>query len=244
MLGTLALTGAILQPVEDCLGKRVSSAAGEANIPIARELAGQGVLPALLGGFRGLAADGFWLRAALAWERNDLPATHLLLRLTVLTDPQPLYFWINGARIMAYDMPVWRVRQAGGEMPSSIVRRISEEQAQLALDFLKQACRYHYNHPALAVEMANIHLWRRGDMAQAADYYRRAAEMPGAPHYAARIHAELLRLLGRKREALVWLQALHSRLPVNEKAAECDIVQARIKELERELNGTERPDAR
>ena len=241
----LALAGALVRPVETRLWNRVRATVSIGDAAAVRELAGQGIVLAVLGGFRGIAADVLWLEANQAWQRHDIPATYSLIRLTALTDPRPLYFWLNGARMVAYDMPVWRIDQAGGDLPESAVQRIDAEQAALALEFLKLAARCRGDDPAVAIEVANIHLRRRRDVAQAAEWYRRAAEMPGAPYYAARIHGELLRSLGRKREALAWLQSLLPTLPADDPAAQREVVQERIAELTRELDAPEAaPDPR
>jgi len=191
----------------------------------------------VLGGFRTLAADLVWLRANVDWERRDAPATENLLRLATAIDPRALYFWINGARIMAYDMPAWRIAAAGGydRVPAWQRAGIASEQAQRALGFLDQATAQHRASAALWIERANIELNCLHDVAAAAESYRRAAEQPGAPYYAARLHAELLRRLGRKAEALAWLVRLHPRLPRGDEAAAADVVLARIRTLEREL---------
>ena len=83
--------------------------------------------------------------------------------------------------------------------------------------------------------MANIHLRRRGDLEAAARYYRLAAEQPGLPYYAARIHGELLRELRRPAEALAWLRQTLAQLPENDELAARDLMLDRIKALELEL---------
>ena len=81
----------------------------------------------------------------------------------------------------------------------------------------------------------NIELNRLDDLAGAAESYRRAWEQPNAPYYAARLHGELLRRLGRKPAALEWLRGLHPQLPPGDESAGADLVLARIRRLEREL---------
>ena len=196
-------------------------------------LAGQGGLPAVLGGLRSAVAGGFWLRANLAWERRDAGAMTALLELTVAADERPAYFWLNGARMLAYDVPEWLPVAA----PAVVRQQVSEVQAQRALDFLAKGLRWHGADADLYVEQANIHLRRRGDLESAARCYRLAAEQPGAPHYAARLHAELLLALGRPREALAWLRQILPALPADDPAARRDVVQARIRELEGQLAG-------
>jgi tetratricopeptide (TPR) repeat protein len=194
-------------------------------------LAGQGGLPAVLGGLRPAVAGGFWLRANLAWERRDAAATAALLELTVAADERPSYFWLNGARMLAYDVPEWLPATA----PTAVRQQVSEVQAQRALDFLAKGLRWHGVDADLYVEQANIHLRRRGDLESAARCYRLAAGQPGAPYYAARLHADLLIQLGRPQEALAWLRQILPTLPADDPAARRDVVQARIRALEREV---------
>jgi tetratricopeptide (TPR) repeat protein len=183
------------------------------------------------------------------WEDSDLPATQTFIKLVTAIDPRPLYFWQNGSRMIAYDMPNWRIIAAGGynEVPPAEQRRIDEEQSAVALKYLNEAFGYHPNSPLLYVEIANVYLNRLKDIASAAEAYRQAALLPGAPYYAARIHAELLRKLGRKTEAYAWLKQLYPTLPkkadpakgITEfqvQSAMASVVLERIRELEGELN--------
>ncbi|HVS52914.1 MAG TPA: hypothetical protein VHD62_11225 [Opitutaceae bacterium] len=199
--------------------------------------AGQGATLAMLGGFRGLAADAAWLELQAAWETRDLAATDTLVRLVPAIDPRPVYFWLNGARIVANDLPAWRIEAEGGyaAVPAARHEEIEREQARLALAQLDRALAFHPHNAELRIERANIELVRLGDTAAAAEDYRRAAEQPGAPYYAARLHAEMLRRLGRRAEALAWLVQIHPALPRDEPAAEAELVLARIRALEREL---------
>lgn len=200
-------------------------------------VAGQGVTLALLGGFRALVADATWLRMHDLWERRDLPAVQTLLQAVATLDPRPVYFWLNGARILAHDFAHWRIADLGGYEGTTAVeqRRIDAEQGRLALRHLERAMHFHPASPELWVERAGIELMRLRDAGAAAESYRRAFELPGGPYYAARLHAELLRREGRKAEALAWLVRLHPRLPPGDEAAAADVVLGRIRDLEREL---------
>lgn len=200
--------------------------------------AGQGVTLALLGGFRALIADGTWIRMYVQWEKRDLPGTQSLIELVAALDPRPVYFWINGARILAYDLTAWRVEAAGGyeTIGAAAEESIGREQGNIALRHLDAAMAFHPANPDLWVERANIQLNRLHDLTAAAESYRRAWEQPHAPYYAARLYAELLRRLGRKREALDWLRQLHPTLPPGDEGAARDRVLDRIRDLERELH--------
>jgi tetratricopeptide (TPR) repeat protein len=237
VIGGLALTGFGLRGVDGALSAALCI--GEPSSRIGPPLAGTGpgVMAGLLGGNRAAAADVAWLRAQVLAERCDLAATDAMLRLVTVLDPRPLYFWLNSARMIAYDMPAWRMAAVGGPdwVPVSQQRRVVQEQARRALDRLGEARRFHPTSAALWVEQANIELNRLGDLAAAAASYRRAAEQPDAPYFAARMHAEVLRRIGRRAEALEWLTQLHPQLPPGDPAACADLVLSRIRTLEQEL---------
>jgi hypothetical protein len=241
----LALTGALLRWIEAPLWKTLRAEQPALRLDSAGAAAGQGVTLGLLGGFRAIVADFTWLRLHVIWEQRDLPGTETLLRLVTAIDPRPLYFWVNGARILAFDMTAWRIADAGGydAVAPQQQERIGAEQARLAIRRIEEAMKYHPANAALWIERANIELNRLHDTAAAAASYRTAWEQPGAPYYAARLHAELLKRLGRKREALDWLVALHPQLPTEDEATE--VVLGRIRDLEKELAvpsaGTYRP---
>jgi hypothetical protein len=234
----LLIAGAALRPVEESVRKAESH---PGRLVRARRinavLVGQGTSMAMLGGFRALVADLLWLKAYLAWSACDLPATETMIRVVTTVDERPLCFWLNGARIMAYDMTQWRLRAVGrgGAVPAALRQRIINEQAGMALRLLEDARGQHPQSAAVYVEMANIHLNSRADPAAAAFWYRQAATLPDAPYYAARIHAELLKRLGRPWEAYAWLRQLHPTLPLGEEAAGAPVVLGRIRDLERAL---------
>jgi hypothetical protein len=192
---------------------------------------------ALLGGFRSLVADMAWLRANVLWERRDMIHLESTLRLVTAVDPRPLLFWLNGARMIAYDFPAWRIAGRGGEaLPAAVQDTIRAEQARRALAWLDRGEAFHPHSPALLIERANISLYGGRDLAAAADWCRQAAEIPGAPAYAARLHAELLRRLGRRAEALAWLMRFHARRSREDPHASADGVLELVRELETELS--------
>jgi hypothetical protein len=240
---TLVVVIAALAAAGAALGRMVAPVWAEvrARQPALRleatAAAGQGVTLALLGGFRALVADAAWIQMYARWEQRDLPATETLARLVTTIDPRPVYFWLNGARVIAYDFTAWRIEAAGGYevVPEAVQRRISHEQARVALRHLENAREYHPESIDLWIERANIELNRIADLAAAAESYRRAWELPRAPYYVARLHAEVLRRAGRKAEALAWLARLHPTLPAGEESAAADVVLGRIRDLEREL---------
>ena len=236
VLAVLVLAGATLCPLQVLLRREGELPENLAVTGNSRLGAARWIDVAIPGGLRALAADGLWLKLYVAWAARDLPRSDMLIRLVTMVDDRPLDFWINGARMIAYDMSEWRLSSLdGGWIPAEVRRRIVEEQACAGLRHLEAAFASHPDNAAIWVEMGNIQLYRRGDLGLAAGCYRHAAEAPDAPYFAARIYGELLRRLGRDQDAYDWLRRVHARLPVDDQAAMSSLVLRRIRDLERRL---------
>jgi tetratricopeptide (TPR) repeat protein len=240
LLVALGLLGAgiALRPLEAPAWEEVRAKQPALRLESLKDALGQGVTVGLLGGFRAIVADLFWIRTNSIWEKNDLPGTQTSIKLVTAIDPRPLYFWLNGSRMIAYDMPNWRIDANGGwEAVSDIrKRRFDEEQSDIAIKYLEGGLGFHPNEPLLILEIGNIHLNRLKDVETAARYYLEASKQPGAPYYAARIYGELLRRLERLPEAYEFLKKLYPTLPKDDDMAQAPIVLERIRELESELN--------
>lgn len=177
------------------------------------------------------AADWFWLRANLAWEKRDEARTRELTTLAVALAPATDYFRVNAARMRAFDFPEWRERAE----PAAPAALKASWRAELAAESLALLERAPARSPELWIEAGNIALYARRDSREAAACYRRAAEMPGAPWHAGRICGELLWRSGQRREAVDWLRDWGGRLPADVPAAQRELVLARLAEWEREL---------
>jgi hypothetical protein len=248
VVAALAVTGVVVRPLEAPAWEWVRAQQPALKLDSLQGALGQGVTVGLLGGFRAIVADLFWIQTNSVWEDRDLPATQTYIKLVTAIDPRPLYFWLNGSRMIAYDMPNWRIVDAGGynAVPLATQRRIDEEQAAIALHYLEDAFNHHPDAALLHVEVANVYLNRLKDKARAAEAYRRAALRPDGPFYAGRIYAELLRKLGRPAEACAWLKDTYAKLPKTAdpargisaftvESAMAPLVLERIRELEAEL---------
>lgn len=188
------------------------------------------------GGARRVVADFAWLSAYVKWEQQNAAGTEAMLALTTKLDPAPLYFWINGARMIAYDFPQWSHEDSGAAPTDGTAIQARQNYcARRALNFLDRAIAQHPQSALLWIERANIQYARLRDFDGAAESFRAAAVLPGAPYYAGRLHAEMLRRAGRKAEALAWLRELYPKLPHGSEAAAADLVRERIRVLEAEL---------
>lgn len=240
ILLSLFAAGLVLRPIESPAWQVLKEKEPALDLASLEGAVGQGVTVGLLGGFRALVANFMWLHTNVIWMDDDLPGTQTMINLVTTVDPRPVYFWLNGARMMGYDMPVWRIRAQGDgdydAVPQSVIERIDREQGEIAIRYLGRGRSFHPENPRFHIEMANLYQRKVRDLEAAAEQYRLASELPNAPAYAPRIHAELLRRLGRQREAYEWLVQLYPTLDPEGWTDRADLVLDRIRELEEELD--------
>jgi tetratricopeptide (TPR) repeat protein len=232
----LLVLGLITRPIEEPAWQVVKAGQPEMNLEAIEGALGQGLVVGVLGGFRAILADFLWIRTNTIWERRDRVKLDAMVRLVTTLDPRPEFFWINGSRMIAYDVPNWRIREEGGydAVPEVRQQAIDLEQAEQAFDLVDQALDFHPDEAKLYLEKGQIYLNRLKDDANAAKWFLKASQQDDAPYFAARIYAELLRKQGLNAEAYAFLKQLHTELP-NVPFAQKDIILERIRELENTL---------
>ena len=232
----LALIALLARPIEAPAWKEVKAGQFEVNLEALEGALGQGLVIGVLGGFRAILADFFWIRTNTIWERKDRAKLDSMVRLVTMLDPRPDFFWINGSRMIAYDVPNWRILEEGGysDVPEERQQAIDLEQSAQAFDLIDQALDFHPGNAKLYLEKAQIYLNRLKDDANAAKWFLQASQQNDAPYFAGRIHAELLRKQGLDKEAYDFLKNLHAELPETP-FAQKGIILERILDLEKTL---------
>jgi len=229
----LVLIGLLTRPIEERAWKAVKAGQPEMNLEGIEGALGQGLVIGVLGGFRAIIADFLWIRTNTGWEKRDRVQVDAMIRLVTTIDPRPDFFWINGARIIAYDIPNWRIKKEGGyfNVPESRQQQIEQEQSDQAFALLETARKFHPEKAKFYLETAQIYMNRLKDNLKAAEWFLLAFQKPDAPYYVARIYAELLRREGKNKEAYAFLKKLYRELP-NEPLAGKPVILDRIRELE------------
>lgn len=166
---------------------------------------GQNVLIGTLGGLRALMADLLWIRANVYWEQKNYGLTEATSRAVTRLQPDIPFFWIQTARTITFDAPIWRF--GGRQMPpKSVEQRIRREQAERGIEILNQAEQFLPDSAAIAGERARIYWIVLGNLDKAEKEYEEAYRRPNAPPLYARMRALILMDQGREEEALEWLE--------------------------------------
>jgi tetratricopeptide (TPR) repeat protein len=206
----------------------------------------QGILIGVLGGLRSITADFVWISSQISWEQKNMPKTETLIQLITTIDPRPPFFWLYGARVLAYDIPHWRIweleeRLNNKKIPDQKRKELIKQQAQKAFKLLDKGRVFHPEKSRFLIEKAMIYHNKLGNIDAAAQLYKKAAKMEDAPPFAARIYGELLRQQGRKKEAYQWYRELLPTLSEQNPYHHKSLITERIHDLKKELYRQQSP---
>jgi len=151
----------------------------------------QAVARGLPSGLRRVAAGWFWVGARRAWEREDARELRRALAWTLALRPEQLGYWIEGARMLAFDVPQW----SGGD---ALQRRRALEEA---LRFLADAETVHPMAGVIPLEIGWLRGWELGDLEGAERALARAARLGPSARQAERLRARVLERLDRSNGA-------------------------------------------
>lgn len=226
--GILALAALVAAGgLNAALRDRDVAAADSANVEAPAVAAEQA-----FGGLRRLAAGLIWVGVYSDWHRRDRAAMTAGMEWAVQLDPGVMLYWLDGARMMAYDVPAWH---RGSIRSADELKSLRREQLERSMNWLDRAWAEHPQRAAIPIEKA-VQQWSVARDAAAAERALAAAQGCGdAPYFVARVRAEMLVRLGRRGEALQLLRRELPRLSPDDPRAARTLVEQRI----RELAGTE-----
>ena len=211
VLLSLVLFGAARLPLEHAISeqhRQLHFRSVDFNLDL-REQLGQLGFIAALSGFRSLVADALFVQAHVAWERTEWGRVLLLFRQVTTLQPRSLLFWDMAAWHMA-----WNASTAALNDPTQprLALRIKAQREYLALgrDFLERGIKNNPDRPQLYEALARLYRDKYNDHEHAAEFFAKAASLPGARSYVKRFAAyELAQCPGREREAYGQLHALY-----------------------------------
>lgn len=207
-----ALFGAVKLPAEHAISeaqRQLHFRAVDFD-PALRDQVGQLGFIAGLSGFRSLVADVLFVQAHVAWERTEWSRVLLLFRQVTTLQPRAILFWDTAAWHMAWNASAAALRDP--TQPRLALRiKAQREYFQLGKDFLERGIKYNPDRPQLYEALARLYRDKYNDHEHAAEFFGKAAALPGAPSYAKRFAAyELSYCEGREMEAYDRLHALYA----------------------------------
>lgn len=178
--------------------------------PALRDQIGQLGFIAGLSGFRSLVADILFVQAHVAWERTEWGRVLLLFRQVTTLQPRAILFWDMAAWHMAWNASAAALGDP--KQPRLALRiKAQREYFQLGKDFLERGIKNNPDRPQLYESLARLYRDKYDDHEHAAEFFGKAAGLPGAPSYAKRFAAyELSHCAGHEQEAYDRLLALYS----------------------------------
>lgn len=197
-----------------------------------REQLGQLGFVAALSGFRSLVADALFIQAHVAWERTEWGRVLLLFRQVTTLQPRAILFWDMAAWHMAWNASTAALND---RTQPRLALRIKAQREYFALgrEFLERGIQNNPERPQLYEALARLYRDKYQDHERAAEFFAKAANLPGARGYVKRFAAyELAQCAGRERDAYEQLHALYQ-------ASETERVPTllrRLKELEIKLD--------
>ncbi|HST30467.1 MAG TPA: hypothetical protein VLK27_06465 [Chthoniobacterales bacterium] len=210
-LAAVFLFGALKLPAERALAldhRDYHFVEPELNLDF-REKIGQLGFVAAFSGFRAVLADFLFIKAHAAWERTEWGRVLFLSRQITALQPHVPLFWDTAAWHMA-----WNASAAALNDPSQPRQalRVKAQRDYFALgkDFLERGIKNNPRNPKLYETMAMLYRDKYNDHAHASEFYRKAADCPGAPSYDKRFSAyELSYCEGWEAQAYIQLRRLY-----------------------------------
>lgn len=181
-------------------------------------------------GVRRLVSGLVWVGVYGDWHRRNEAAVKAGMEWSVRLDPEVLLYWLDGARILAYDVPAWH-RQTGISPEAAEHRR--REALRESMGWLERAREVHPDRSAIPIEQAVLWWSVSRDAARAEQALAVAQRCADAPYFVGRVRAEMLVRLGREHEALDLLRRGLPRLDARDPRAMRSVVEQRIEALER-----------
>lgn len=198
-----------------------------------RDVLGQGMVIAVLAGFRGVVADFVWIASHADWEQRRWFQQYNKMQMATLLQPRSVLFWDVGAWHMAWNIGyAERTDPANRTLAEGIKREMLWHQR--AEQFLRRGIQNVPNRYELYFKLGWLYEQKFLDPCRAAEQYGLAARFPNAPPYVARMHCRKLAACGRLPEAYACWRALWQQQAGSPDARR--LLEREIRRLENEMD--------
>jgi tetratricopeptide (TPR) repeat protein len=203
-----------------------------------RDQLGQGLSLGVLSGMGSVVADLVWIiNVTLIWENEQWFKIASYINLCTTLEPRAVVFWDGGGWQLAWNASVGAAQDVHDPDP---LRRLKASRYWIGrgLDVYLRGIESNPESWILRAHTGLLYQQRLGDFRQAAEYYRQASEMPGAPVFYERFPAIMYQNAGDDRAAYEAWRALWLRLTPGERTQpvhEPDRIEKEIRRLEDKL---------
>ena len=173
-----------------------------------RDVLGQGLLLASLGGFRGIAANFTWFNVTEAWSERQWTRVKKNVEIAVLLQPREDFFWDQGAWHMAWNASM-NVLEGRNHREKKLFRSEKESRQWIdhGLKLLERGITINPESSQLHERLADLYYRRLMDYDNAAKYYEKASQLPGAKEYLLRLPGYMYEKAGNEHaEYEYWKQ--------------------------------------
>ncbi|MEM9398778.1 MAG: hypothetical protein AAF984_01095 [Verrucomicrobiota bacterium] len=201
-----------------------------------RDAMGQGLMLAALSGFRGVAANFAWHDVTKAWENQQWSRVKKNIELAVLAQPRVDFFWDFGAWHLAWNASSSALRN--GDNPSEFGRnKESKMWIEEGRKLLERGISINPESSELYARMADLHARRLHDFYTAAEFYKKASDLPDSKHFLIRFPGYMYFEAGdTQAEYAYWMEVWPKLSPAEKQSPQWERVKRRIFTLRKELS--------
>ncbi|MEM6911312.1 MAG: hypothetical protein AAF555_06975 [Verrucomicrobiota bacterium] len=222
LLGWILLFGLVRLPLEDAVSDRLDqelpSRQAALNLEM-REQLGQLGFVAAFGGLRSVLASLFYLDTYTAWSEGNWAEMKTKYDLVTQLQPRETLYWEMGGWQLAYNASADVLSQESLAPP--VRRKQWREMVQAGVAMYEEGIRNNPESWRLMTRLGDLlqDRYKLQDHAAAAEWYARAAALPGTPSFYRRFEAYArARVPGQERQAWemlrdFWLAGGENRKP-------------------------------
>jgi len=204
-----------------------------------RDQLGQGLTIGVLSGMRSVVADFIWaVNVTLAWEDEQWFRMSGLINLCTTLQPRAATFWDIGGWQLSWNASVAAAEDL--KQPNALRRlRASRFWIEKGLEIYKRGIENNPQSWTLWAHTGLLYQQRLKDYRNAAYYYQKTSELPGAPVFYERFPALMYGLAGDDQAAYAAWKSLWERLTPEqreEKEHWKEKVESNIHRLEQKLS--------
>ncbi len=201
ILAMFVIASVIVAPIKKSLAKK------SVSIESLQTSLGGGSLFAVLGGYKSLVADFVWIKSYINWEKRNIAKCVSAIEMATQIDPEMTMFWVQGSRIIAFDIPHWLWDKIPEKnRTEDKLNFFKKRQGLEAIAFVNKALKMFPNNYELLIQKGQIAIAIDDYLLAQECFYKATTVNDG--FYARRIYASLLAKNGDLKKSIYVLKTV------------------------------------